>query len=191
MRPGTDAALRGRRLFALCLGIYVVLSAGAIGVGVRQAALEASADVRGIVTAVGWISGSFAGLFNVALMLGAVVVSIAAMGFLSRSTVRFVLVFQAYLIILFAGLTPLSVVALDWFVLDRTGSVDSFAVLTGRVQVVSLASMTMAVVYLWWFLGDRFDRRRSDAALSTLVGVTASYASITLIHPLSAALGLE
>ena len=116
--------------------------------------------------------------------------AILVMGFLCGAALRPVLLFDAYWIVALAAITPLAAVALDFLAPGLDGSADGFNTLVWRVQVVSLAALTMTVVYIWGFLRNRFQERSGDAALSALVGVAASYACITTIRALGSMLGL-
>jgi hypothetical protein len=126
-----------------------------------------------VATAVGWVTGALVAVLNLALPLGAALLAILVMGFLGGGAMRPMLLFDAYWIVVFAALTPLSAVVLDLLAPGLGGSADGFDVLVWRVQVVSLAALTMTVVYIWGFLRNRFHERLGDATLSTLVGVAA------------------
>jgi len=136
------------------------------------------------------MTGASVAVLNIALPLGGALLAIVVMGFLCGVAIRPMLLFDAYWIVALAALTPLSAVALDLLAPGLDGSTDGFDVLVGRVQVVSLAALTMTVVYIWGFLRNRFHERSGDAALSTLVGVAASYACITTIRVLGSMLDL-
>lgn len=196
-RPGAGPAAeagyeRGRShvAFAVCLALYFAFSVGAIRVGVHHVSLQTPIEAQGVATAVGWMTGASVAVLNIALPLGGALLAIVVMGFLCGAAIRPMLLFDAYWIVALAALTPLSAVALDLLAPGLDGSTDGFDVLVGRVQVVSLAALTMTVVYIWGFLRNRFHERSGDAALSTLVGVAASYACITTIRVLGSILDL-
>ena len=179
-----------RGAFALCLALYTALSFGAIRVGTESIALQAPPDARAVASAVGWVTGALVAAFNLVVPLGCALLAILAMGFLCGTAKRPLLLFDAYWVVLFAAMTPLSVVTLDLLAPDLHGSAAGFDALVWRVQLVSNAALTMTVIYIWGFLRARFDKRAGDAALSTLVGVAASYACLTAIQVLGSMLGL-
>ena len=190
-RPGHVHPHKHRRgHFALCLVLYTALSFRAIQVGARHLALLASPEELAVATAVGWVTGALVAAFNLTVALACALLAILVMGFLRGTVMRPLLIFDAYWVVAFSAITPLSVVALDLFDPAVDGSLAGFDVLISRVQFVSIAALTLTVVYVWWFLRGRFDKRAGDAALSTLVGVAASYACLTAIHVLGSMLGL-
>ena len=181
---------RSHVAFAVCLALYFAFSVGAIRVGVHHVSLQASPDAQGVATAVGWVTGALVAVLNLALPLGGALLAILVMGFLGGAAMRPSLLFDAYWVVVLAAITPLAAVALDLLAPGLDGSPDGFDVLVWRVQVVSFAALAMTVVYIWGFLRNRFHERSGDAALSTLVGVAASYACITTIRVLGSMLGL-
>jgi hypothetical protein len=95
------------------------------------------------------VTGSLVAVLNLVLPLGAALLAILVMGFLGGDAMRPMLLFDAHWIVVFAALTPLSAVALDVLAPGHEGSADGFDVLVWRVQVVSLASLALTVIYLW------------------------------------------
>lgn len=190
MSEPSSAIPRPRRLgFALCLAGYVVSSVAAIRVGVLYSSLQAPTEARGLVTAVSWVSGASAAALNLGLILWGGLVAIVVMAWVVRMPARPSLLFEAPWVVALAAITPTASFVFAWVAPESVSSAQEFDVLAARVLAVSMAALAVIVAYVWWFLRTRFDASAIDAALSTLAGVAASYALVTMIQVVGGILG--